>query len=166
MKKVGVLAAMTISALGTASEVNCFFTTVVCLLESGVRGARYPAVTERLYRRSLGYAELEGLKLSLKEIKGEFGKLQVDDVGKRFFDLKESSGCLNSSGKTLADVFSRFFETFFEAIECSNVFYDEFKEYVPLRLGFTEAPEYIFDINRPVEQYDSLGLDELPFWLR
>lgn len=166
MKNVGILAAMTISVLGTASEVNCFFRAVVCFLESGTRGSRYPVVTERLYRRSLEYAELDELKLSLEQVRVEFDNLQVDGVDEDFFDLKETSVHLDFSGKTLADVFSRFFGIVFEAIECTSVFYEEFNEYVPLRLGFTDAPDYIFDINRSVEQYESLGLDELPFWLR
>lgn len=165
MKNVGVLAAMTMSVLGTASEVNCFFRAIVHFLENG-RGSRYPAVTERLYRRSLGGAELHELKLSLEQVRVEFGSLQVDGVDEDFFDLKEFSGRLDFSGKTLADVFSRFFGVVFEAIECTSVFYEEFNEYVPLRLGFTDAPDYIFDINRSVEQYESLGLDGLPFWLR
>lgn len=53
MKNVGVLAAMTISVLGPASDVDCFFKSVVFFLEDGKRGSKYPLVTEKLYCRSL-----------------------------------------------------------------------------------------------------------------
>ena len=42
MKNVGVLAAMTISVLGPASDVDCFFKSVVFFLEGGKEEAGIP----------------------------------------------------------------------------------------------------------------------------
>lgn len=166
MRDVGVLAAMTISVLGTASDVDGFFKSIVFFLEGGQKGSKYPLVTELLYCRSLNKNELAELKVSLECISAGFNDILADgfDVSAIGIDAENTRLFLN--GNTLADVFSRFFKAIFDAIECSDVFYKEFQEYVPLRIGFTDVPDYIFDVNRSEDLYSSLAADELPFWLR
>lgn len=166
MKNVGILAAMTISTLGPASDVDCFFKSIVFFLENGKKGSKYPLVTERLYCRSLDKIELSELKLDLEKIRVELNYIAADSLDINSFGLDKENTRLFLNSNTLADVFSRFFEIIFDAIECTNTFYKEFKEYVPLRIGFTEAPDYILDANRSRDLYDSLSSDELPFWLR
>ncbi len=136
------------------------------LFSKGERGCKYPSVTERLYCRSINKNELNELSGCLEEIRIEFAQIITESVDLTSFGLDEESTGLPLDGRTLADVFARFFDVILEAIECSNVFYNEFNEYIPLRVGFTDAPDYIFDINRPDDLYESVASDELPFWLR
>jgi hypothetical protein len=166
MKNVGVLAAMTISVLGPASDVDCFFKSVVFFLEGGKRGSKYPLVTEKLYCRSLNKNELAELKIDLESVRAEFNSIPADSFDISAFGVDEENTRLLLSGNTLADIFARFFKIIFDAVECSDVFYKEFNEYVPLRIGFTDAPDYIFDVNRSEDLYNSLASNELPFWRR
>lgn len=46
------------------------------------------------------------------------------------------------------------------------VFLEEFGKYVPVRIGFTDVPFYIYDVKRSAEDYDRLAGDDLPCWLR
>ncbi|OCK45480.1 hypothetical protein BA766_17995 [Stenotrophomonas maltophilia] len=123
-------------------------------------------VTEKLYFRSLSKNELDELKVGLESIGVEFGGIPADDFDISAFGVDEENTRLLLNGKTLVDIFARFFKIILDAVECSDVFYKEFNEYVPLRLGFTDAPDYIFDTSRPEGLYDSIDSDELPFWRR
>lgn len=165
MKNVGILAAMTISVLGPASDVACFFKLIVCFLEGGRRGSKYPAVTERLYLRSIERGELERVKLDLESVRCELYKIPMDIASLEALGLNIESTRLDLNGQTLGEVFARFFEGFFDAIECTYVFYSEFDEYIPLRIGFSDMPDYIVDISRSCDMYESLSPDALPFWL-
>ena len=44
--------------------------------------------------------------------------------------------------------------------------YDDFGEFVPMLLGRTEIPYAIEDSKRPVEEFERLADDDLPFWKR
>ncbi|MCQ2999139.1 hypothetical protein NLO98_05145 [Pseudomonas syringae] len=135
-------------------------------MEDGKRASKYPLVTEKLYCRSLSKNELAELKVDLESARAEFNCILADSFHLSAFGVDEENTRLLLSGHTLADVFARFFEIIFDTIECSDVFNKEFGEYVPLRIGFIDAPDYIFDVNRSEDLYNSIASDELPFWRR
>lgn len=166
MKNIGILGAMTIHSLGAAPDVECFFKAIVMLLEGGEKGSRYPFITVRLYSHSLKKDEMHELKRSLESVRAEFSKISARDFDATSVGVDEKSTRLILNSDTIASVFANYFEALLDAIECSYVFYEEFKEYVPLRIGFTDVPDYIYDVNRSDELYESIGADELPFWLR
>jgi len=128
MKNVGVLAAMTMSVLGPASDVDCFFKSVVFFLEGGKRGSKYPLVTEKLYCRSLSKNELAELKMDLESVRAEFNSIPADGFDINAFGVDEENTRLLLNGNTLADIFARFFKIIFDAVECSDIFYKEFNE--------------------------------------
>ena len=166
MKNVGILAAMTLAEVGPVSDVKGFFNLIVSLLENGIRGSKYPFVTEKLYRRSLTYGDLHKVKDELDSIKNKFSCILNNDVNWSLFGIDENNSRLYFEGADLSFVFQRFFGAFDEALECTEVYYQGFNEYIPVRIGFTDTPYYIDDVNRTSEQYDSLGSNDLPFWLR
>lgn len=166
MKNVGILAAMTLAEVGPVSDVKGFFNLIVSLLESDIRGSKYPWVTEKLYRRSLTYDDLYEVKNELDSIKNELSCILTKNVEWLLFGVDKHNSRLDFEGRALSIVFKRFFEAFDEALECSEVYYKEFNEYIPVRLGFTDIPYYIDDVNRASEQYDALSSNEQPFWLR
>ncbi|MOA65923.1 hypothetical protein D3C78_1924880 [compost metagenome] len=51
-------------------------------------------------------------------------------------------------------------------IESAKMFYNSWGIYQPLKVAVTDAPYYIEDKNRPLEQYDVLKPNDPPFWLR
>lgn len=166
MKNVGILAAMTLAEVGPVSDVKGFFNIIVSLLESDERGSKYPYVTEKLYRRSLAYDELYKVKDELDSIKSELSLVLNNNIEWMLFGIDEHNSRLNFEGGDLSAVFKRFFKAFDEALECTEVYYQGFNEYIPVRVGFTDTPYYIDDVNRASEQYDALAPNDPPFWLR
>lgn len=166
MKNIGVLAAMTISVLGPVSDVCFFFNFIVGFLESGIRGSKYKVITTRLYSGSILREELIDLKLRLDCLEEELKSIRLENVDLKSFGFIEECSRLSFHGVTMFDVFCRFFKVLNEAIKCSDVFFKEFGEYVPLRLGFTDMPDYIFDIKRSADLYNSLSVSDIPFWMR
>lgn len=163
MNNVGFLAAMTIFVLGPASDVACFFNSVTCLLEGGERGRRFPYVTERLYRRSLRHDELVFVSRDMLEIEYEFRRLNASEVDFYSLGLDGSSTRLSFEEGDLSEVFFRFFSGFSEVVKCTDLFFSEFGEYVPVRIGFTDGAAALVDISRPVDFYEKLQGN--PLWL-
>ena len=166
MKNVGILAAMTLAEVGSVSDVKGFFNLIVSLLEKGVRGSKYPYVTEKLYRKSLSYKDLCEVKVELDSIEKELSCISNDNIEWLFFGVDKCNSRLDFEGENLSVVFKHFFKAFDEALECTEVYYQGFNEYIPVRVGFTDAPYYIDDVNRASDEYDSLGPNDPPFWLR
>jgi len=166
MKNVGILAAMTLAEVGPASDVKGFFNVVLSLLENGTKGSKYPWVMEKLYRGSLAYDDLSKVKNELDSIKNEFSAILPDNIEWSSFGIDKNHSRLNFEGRSLFSVFERFFKAFDEALECTEVYYQSFNEYIPVRVGFTDAPHYIDDVNRTSEQYNALGSNDEPFWLQ
>jgi len=166
MKNVGILAAMTLAEVGPASDVKGFFNVVLSLLENGTKGSKYPWVMEKLYRGSLAYDDLSKVKNELDSIKKEFSAILPDNIEWSSFGIDKNHSRLNFEGRSLFSVFERFFKAFDEALECTEVYYQSFNEYIPVRVGFTDAPHYIDDVNRTSEQYNALGPNDEPFWLQ
>lgn len=165
-KNVGILAAMTLAEVRPASDVKAFFNLVLSLLENGTKGSKYPWVMEKLYCGSLAYDELYKVKNELDSIKNEFSTISPDDIVWSSFGVDKNHSRLNFEGRSLFSVFERFFKAFDEALECTEVYYQSFNEYIPVRVRFTDAPHYIDDVNRTSEQYNALGPNDPPFWLR
>ena len=165
-KNVGILAAMTIAEVGPASDVKAFFNLVLFLLENGTKGSKYPWVVEKLSRGSLAYDELYKVKSELDAIKNEFLSISPGDIEWSSFGVDKNNSQLNFEGGNMFSVFERFFKAFDEALECTEVYYQSFNEYIPVRVGFTDAPHYIDDVNRTSEQYNALGPNDESFWLQ
>lgn len=157
---------MTLAEVGPASDVKTFFNLVVSLLENGIKGSKYPWVTGKLYSGSLTYDEVYKVKCELDSIRNEFSRFSLSNIDLLSFGVDKNNSRLNFNGKNLHAVFDRIFKAFDEALECTEVYYQGFNEYIPVRIGFTDAPYYIDDVNRASEQYDALGPNDQPFWLR
>lgn len=165
MKNVGIHAAMTLAEIGPASDLVVFFNAVTQFLENGKIGSVYPCVTEKLYRRSLKQSELVTTKQQLDSIEDAFSRTSSNGIDWFSLGFDENNTRLNIKQSNLAYIFKRFFSAYSEALECTNAYYQEIKSYIPVRLGFTDAPYYIYDIIRPESEYDALKPDDLPFWL-
>lgn len=64
------------------------------------------------------------------------------------------------------DYFSKYLDGMETCVNSATIFHDSWKIYRPLRIGFTDIPDYIYDKERPLEQYDALGPNDPPFWVR
>ncbi|MDH2912042.1 immunity 70 family protein [Kosakonia sp. HypNH10] len=87
MKNVGILAAMTLTEVGSASDVKPFFNLVVSLLENGIKGSKYPWVTEKLYSGSLTYDEVYKIKCELDSVSDKFSRFPRNNVDLQSFGM-------------------------------------------------------------------------------
>ncbi|MDT3410978.1 Imm70 family immunity protein [Kosakonia cowanii] len=157
---------MTLAEVGSAPDIKSFFNLVVSLLENSIKGSKYPRVSEELYSGSLTYDEVYKVKCELDSVNDVFSRFSLHNVYLQSFGMDKNNFRLNLNGNDLHAVFDRLFKAFDEALECTEVYYQGFNEYRPVRVGFTDAPYYIDDVNRALEQYDALGPNDQPFWLR
>ncbi|WP_051237770.1 hypothetical protein [Franconibacter pulveris] len=123
--------------LGSPSEMADFFVFFFMNLKRDENRD----VLERLYKKYVKLEELDEVALITKELKDSL----LPDVKDRY--LKYISGI----------------ET---CIESAKLFYESWSIYQPVKVGITDVPFYLDDKRRPLEQYDALGPDDLPFWLR
>lgn len=166
VKKVGVLAAMTLAEIGYETDLSAFFNAVVRLLENDNPGSVYPWVTEKLYRRSLKEDELILVNQQLNDIFDAFSKIDSSSVDLIALGLNFERTAFDINAKKLSTLFKRVFEAYTEALECTVVYRQEFNEYIPVRLGITDTPYYIEDVNRPEYEYESIDISSPPFWLK
>jgi len=155
-----------LAEVGSAPDIKSFFNLVVSLLENSIKGSKYPRVSEELYSGSLTYDEVYKVKCELDSVNDVFSRFSLHNVYLQSFGMDKNYFRLNLNGNDLHAVFDRLFKAFDEALECTEVYYQGFNEYRPVRVGFTDAPYYIDDVNRALEQYDALGPNDQPFWLR
>jgi len=122
--------------LGTASEMIDF----LVFFNAQMKDQEGNEISSRLYNKYIKLEQLERLDSIVKDI-----KLVLSPDESKY--LKYLSGI----------------ET---CIESAKIFYKSWGIYQPLKIAVTDAPYYIEDKNRPLEQYDVLEPNESPFWLR
>ena len=122
--------------LGTASEMIDF----LVFFNAQMKDQEGNEISIRLYNKYIKLEQLERLDSIVKDI-----KLVLSPDESKY--LKYLSGI----------------ET---CIESAKIFYKSWGIYQPLKIAVTDAPYYIEDKNRPLEQYDVLEPNESPFWLR
>ncbi len=137
MRHVGFTGGSSMVELGSPSEMADFFVFFFMNLKRDENRD----VLERLYKKYVKLEELDEVALITKELKDSL----LPDVKDRY--LKYISGI----------------ET---CIESAKLFYESWSIYQPVKVGITDVPFYLDDKRRPLEQYDALGPDDLPFWLR
>ncbi|WP_428945496.1 hypothetical protein ACQK5W_05410 [Pantoea sp. FN060301] len=136
MKNVGFMGGSSLVELGSASEMIDFLSFF------SKRSEKYEGneISERLYNKYIKLEQLEKLDSIVKDIKLA---LSPDE-----------------------DKYLNYLSGIEKCIESAKVFYNSWGIYQPLKVAVTDAPYYIEDKNRPLEKYDALGPNELPFWLR
>ena len=166
MNRIGLLGAATIYGLGSPDDVELFFSTVSETLEQGLWGANYPVVMLKLYKKALNFDEIKTAKLEMDEIQSRLSRLPVNNAFYSMFGVDKDKTSWNVHANDLASFFSRFFTGFNIAYEMTVKFHDELGEFVPMLLGRAEIPYAISDSKRPIEEFDRLTDDDLPFWKR
>ena len=136
MRHIGFMGGSSLVELGTASEMIDF----LVFFNAQMKDQEGNEISSRLYNKYIKLEQLERLDSIVKDI-----KLVLSPDESKY--LKYLSGI----------------ET---CIESAKIFYKSWGIYQPLKIAVTDAPYYIEDKNRPLEQYDVLEPNESPFWLR
>ncbi len=122
--------------LGTASEMIEFLD----FFNKKMGDHENNEISSRLYNKYIKFEQLEKLDSIVKDIKLA---LSPDE-----------------------DKYLKYLSGIEMCIESAKTFYNSWGIYQPLKITVTDAPYYIEDKNRPLEQYDILKPNESPFWLR
>jgi len=136
MKNVGFMGGSSLVELGPPSNMIDFMVFFGRKLMSHGDSE----LSERLYKKYIRLEELGRLAQMVKEIKSALSS----DEEKYLKYLLGIETC----------------------IESAEIFYKSWNIYQPLKIAVTDVPYYINDKNRPLEQYDALGPNDPPFWLR
>ncbi|MEC5343320.1 hypothetical protein ABRZ24_12030 [Brenneria populi] len=172
MRNIGLSGGDLLVELGTRNDFVLFFECI-----KGVTAWKFPdrdwsLLLDRLYRRYLCQKDISVAREQMEHIRKIFATLPSASIqwDSDMMDDPERSK-LNINKPRLSDVFSRYFDAFIECAESAEINYSMFKshpgyEYEAVKIVISDLPWFIEDKNRPLEQYDALGPNDPPFWLR
>jgi hypothetical protein len=121
---------------------------------------------DRLYRRYVRPEEFDAAEAMMPQLRSIFSAIKTDKKLLRELGWKQEETTLDLSRDSLGDVFSFYFKTLEESIYMARRVYTKYGEYTSLRTGVVDIPDCMFDQIRPLSEYDALGSDDPPFWLR
>ncbi|AHG65586.1 hypothetical protein [Advenella mimigardefordensis] len=137
MKNVGFKGGSSMFEVGTPAEMEEFFN----YLRGKLVSREDLEILDRLYRKYIAYDDLDKVSQLVSSLRSN-PALMLDKKYLKNLDAIE------------------------HCIESAKVFYKNWGEYVPLKVGVTDVPYYIDDERLPLELYDALTNDDPPFWLR
>ncbi|MBT9184511.1 hypothetical protein ILP31_10495 [Pectobacterium punjabense] len=162
MKNVGFHGGHTVYNCGTSLDMYIFFQCIAQVTS----GMDTSLLADGLYRRYLEKNDLHLASEQALQIETLFSRtlpteINWGDIGR---NINFSTLCFDKDN--LATIFSEHFKNLHYAIKSAESFYHDFGTYVSVKTVISDLPWFIEDKNRPLEQYDALGSDDLPFWLR
>ncbi|WP_118988332.1 hypothetical protein [Photorhabdus sp. CRCIA-P01] len=166
MKNIGFHGGHTVYEHGPASDVIVFFQCITVYAEHVQSEYDFSLLTDRLYRRYLKQNELRPAMELMSIVECLFGKVQSNTVDWKMMEVNFELTKLDLNQLTLNLVFTDYFRRFVDAKESAESFLNTFKIYQPVKIVISDLPWFIDDKNRPLEQFDALGPDDPPFWLR
>lgn len=172
MRNVGFCGGALTVELGTVNDMVLFFECIKSLVSWKYPEMDWSLLTDRFYKRYLRLEEMDISKELMDKVHQLFMEIPSSSITwEREMEHNHETSKLNPDLSMISDVFSHYFSAFSECSESAIVMYDEFKsypgyEYEPIRIVLTEMPENLEDYHRPLEQYDALGPNDSPFWLR
>jgi hypothetical protein len=164
MRTIGFVGGPTISELGPVADVQLFFDCICSLVAPAAPDRNWSLLTDRLYRRYLRREELAPAQALMDEVQKRFGAIPSSTLDWSDITASAEASRLDRSKAKLAEVFSAYFERFARCRESSELFFQTWQSYQPLKIVITDLPDYFTDEDRPPEEYDSLEGE--PFWKR
>ncbi|MDG6399920.1 hypothetical protein QCD79_07935 [Pseudomonas quasicaspiana] len=167
MRKLGFDGGHTVYELGPVSDVVLFFECLNAFVVSKYSDRDWSLLSDRLYKRYLRRAELDESLALMEEAKSIFLTLPSSSIdwGEDMHADRDRTW-LDSRVDNLGEVFYRYFDLFSKAKDSAVSFLDEFGIYQPVRILTSDIPALLIEKNRPLNEYDTLGLSSSPFWLR
>lgn len=152
--RIGFMAGADLYELGSEYDVELFFDAIRYLVAPRFPDLNWDVVTDRLYKRYLKEDELdqaqEALRVAERTLQLEFASRLAT------LPNADQADVANGSTGTAGDVFRDYFEKFRSAVESAKSFKANWGEYVPLKIGRTDIPEFAVDRDRPTNSYDAL----------
>ena len=167
--KNGFIGGGSIFNLGTDSDMRLFFDCISYYVLPKYPDQNWSLITDRLYRRYLKLEELDAAVALMKLVEKEFKQLDREafDWSKILSGQVKSN--LDRSKSTLFEIFGKYFEAFYESIECAIRNYEWFKsdpdyKYQPVMVIISTIPYCISYSMITLSVFDNLQPDEKPIW--
>jgi hypothetical protein len=163
VKHIGFSGGGSMFELGSVSDMQCFFSVI----EKNKEKLQEPHLfLDRLYRRYVRFDELDAVETMMPSLRDIFSAIRTDESVLRKLGWQKEETMRDLSQKNLLDFFSRYFEAIEHCICMARLVHADHDEYIPLRTGVVDIPFFIYDKMRSLSEYDALGPDDPPFWLR
>jgi hypothetical protein len=163
MRHIGFSGGGSFGSVGSVSDMLCFFSIIE---KNKDKLADSTIFMDRLFRRYLRLEDLEIIKPLIQDVRTIFSGIRTNIVELKECGWNFDETSLDTSGKTLADVFSRYFDMIESRVESALFSYEASGIYMPVKCTITDIPDYVIEKLRPLSEYDALGPDDPPFWLR
>ncbi|WFF42950.1 hypothetical protein EVC62_16425 [Salinicola endophyticus] len=167
MRKIGFDGGHTLYELGPASDVVLFFDCLNTFVANQQPQKNWSLLTDRLYRRYLRQDDLEPAFSLMERVREIFSTLPGSAIEwNERLQANDEITWLDSKLDTLDAIFYRYFDLFSKAKDSAISFFNEFGIYQPVRILISNMPHFILETKRPLSEYEELGLNDSPFWLR
>jgi hypothetical protein len=169
MKTIGIAGGGALCELGSTADVQLFFGCIERYVVSQYPERNWALITDRLYRRYLRMSDVENATVLMSQVQQEFAKLPNTAVDWKELLVDVSQSRLDPNKNNLAEVFEKYFDSFFHCVDSSKINYEGFKsfpnyQYEPVRFVVADLPWFMVEKKRPLDQYDELA--GKPFWLQ
>jgi hypothetical protein len=163
MKHIGFFGGTSMFKLGSVSDMKCFFSVI----ERNREKLQEPNIfLDRLYRRYVRFDELDTVEATMPLLRTIFSAIHTDESVLSKFGWRKEETMRDLSQKNLLGIFSGYFKAIEHCICMARLVRADSNKYIPLRTGVVDIPDYIYDDLRPLSEFDALGPDDPPFWLR
>ena len=167
--KHGFIGGGSIFNLGTDSDMQLFFDCISYYVLPKYPDQNWSIITDRLYRRYLKLEELDAAVALMKLVEKEFKQLDREAFDWSKILSGQVKSDLDRAKSTLFEIFGKYFETFYECIECAIRNYEWFKsdpdyKYQPVMVAITTIPYCVSYSQIPLSVFDNLQPDEKPIW--
>ena len=167
--KIGFTGGARIVELGTDSDMKLFFDCISYYVPPKYPDKNWSLITDRLYRRYLKLEELDATVALMKLVEKEFKQLDREAFDWSKILSGQVKSDLDRAKSTLFEIFGKYFEAFYESIECAIRNYEWFKsdpdyKYQPVMVIISTIPYCISYSMIPLSVFDNLQPDEKPIW--
>lgn len=167
MRKIGFHGGSSLCELGSMADMILFFKCLDAFVVKTNPDCDWSLLTDRLYRRYLRLEELNAASELMARVKEIFSSVPTSAVDWGEMRKNPSLTCLDSSRKTLSEVFESYFSGFDYCVESSRLNFEGFKDYPgykyePVKTVITDLPGFYRDQKKSLAEYDAL--EGQPFW--
>lgn len=163
MRNIGFSGGGFTGQVGTVSDAILFFDCVNYFALSARPDLDWSLLTDRLYRRYIALEDTENAQALMDELERIFNATPSSEIN---WATEVVRSVLNPGLPTLADVFAKYFKFFRLCAESAILFHRSWNSVDPLRTIISDMPNTIAEEKRPLPEYDAIGTDDKPFWLR
>lgn len=167
MHTIGLTGGSSLCEIGSPTDVKKFFECLRLYAAAKYSEQDWRLLTDRLYKRYLRFDELAPASILMNQVRDTFVALPTASID---WGIGVGPGSrLDLNQITLAEVFAKYFESFFHCAESAKINYEGFKSfpgytYEGVRLVISDQPWFMTEKMRSLDDYDALEGD--PFWAR